>query len=287
MRFSPLLFASFWLLTSGDNDVKQYNSIKDYGSVHTEAFNKLAELHGEKIPESEEEMVKQLTEIVSSFCGGDSKCEESCREKMNEHYIMHQSGESGIFELPDDFDEDVLDSLSSMFSVINTVTMKESVDDILNSLDDIEKEVEGNKKASEAHKAVALGGLSVAKESARLWHDVYNDKKHPLHGMHFPEYYGDSRTNNNGRKLQWWGWFGYGGWSGGNNGGFELPDFNITYVIQKDVVTFVTAYAEFISVDPTVIVPINSAFLSSLADSLGPAIAASSYIGNQADTFYD
>jgi len=286
MRLNFLLFAFSCALTSAKIGEEKTYSLKDYGLLHTEAFNKLSELHATKTPSSEGEMVKDLTDIVAGLCGGDSKCEERTKEKIGENYKRQKSGVSHSLQLPDEFDEDVLDSLSSMYSVINTVTTKESIDDVLSSLDDIEKEIVENDSSNEGDKSLAIAGLSVAKESAKLWHEVYSDESHSLHGLHFPQYYQEKKEGGD-RKLQWLNWFfnDYYDIGGGNDGTFTLPEFNITFAVLGDINTFISGYANAIALDPTVIVPINAQFLTVLSDVLSPAIAQSAYIANQADSF--
>jgi len=285
MRLNFLLFAFSCALTSAKIGEDKTYSLKDYGLLHTEAFNKLSELHATKTPSSEEGMVKDLTDIVAGLCDGDSKCEERTKEKIGENYKQQKSGNSHSLQLPDEFDEDVLDSLSSMFSVINTVTTKESIDDVLSSLDDIEKEIVENDSSNEGDKSLAIAGLSIAKESAKLWHEVYSDESHSLHGLHFPQYYQDKKEEGD-RKLQLWNWGDYYGGSGGGNGAaFTLPEFNITFAVLGDINVFIASYADAIAQDPTVIIPINVNFLTVLSDALAPAIAQSSYIANQADSF--
>jgi len=293
MRLNFLILASSWALTSAKIGEEKTRSIKDYGLLHTQAFEKLAELHANEIPSSEEDMMKSLTEIVVEFCEGKTECEERCRLKMREEYANRKKGESASLQLPDDFDEDVLDSLISMYSIINTVTTKESIDDVLSSLNDIEKDLEENKKANEKDKSVAIAGLSVAKESAALWHKVYNDHSHPLYGLHHEGYYGDreidTESEEGDRSLQmgwlwgYMGWGGGGGIGGGSGGAFDVPFLNITYFILEDVVKFIANYQLEITLDPTIIVPLNENFLTAISDSLGPSISASASIVSDAD----
>merc|ERR1711935_313012 len=177
---------------------------------------------------------------------------------------------------------------------------REDIDEIIGTLMSIEKEVQEIEGASEHHKKIASGTLSVAMESARLWHQVYSDREHSLHGMHLEKYY-DEQSN---RKLEnyydaedgdynydhHYDFFSYWWPFGGDNDGgalFALPDFNITYAITEDVTTFFTLYAAAIAADISVIIPLSPNFLTTVSDVLAPTIAASSFVGSEADTFDD
>lgn len=269
----------------------------DFGLYHTKAFDELAELYVDRRPTSKREMCTDLVNIVAAWCDGDSECDRKTRENMESIFVAVEEGGQDS-ELPDDFNEDVLDSISSMFSVLNTVTTGEDIDEIIGTLVSIEKEVQDLEGVSENHKNVAYGTLSVAIESARLWHQVYNDREHSLHGMHLDNYYVeapdrklhdyyadhshdhyDPYYNHHDSYFYWWG----------NEGGgpFSLPDFNVTYAITEDVTTFFTTYAAAIASDISVVVPFSPNFFTTLSDVIAPTIAASSFIGSEADTFDD
>merc|ERR1712130_896298 len=89
---------------------------------------------------------------------------------------------------------------------------------------------------TETEKLVVLSAISVAIESSKLWHNVYSDPDHILHGIHLPTYFSENEGN---RKLQGGGGGGGGGsdqstgswwWgdeeedNGGNNGNAVVGD---------------------------------------------------------------
>lgn len=305
MRVNVLFALSTCVLISGrlseDNSI--LDTVKDFGSYHTKAFEELSKLYTDKRPTGKTGMYTDLVNIVASWCEGDSDCQDKTRTNMGSTFELVEKGGQDA-EIPDDFDEDILDSISSMYSVLNTVTSEENIDEIIRTLEDIEKEVQDNKDASENEKLLAFGTLSIAKESALLWHRVYSDKSHALHGMHLKGYYEDESEERRLNHYEYDGDYHYHGdahyhgyftfpFPGGGDGDgdgdspgiFSLPDFNITYTITEDVTTFFNLYAVAIADDPTSIIPLTANFLTTFANVLGPTIAASAAVGAAADDF--
>jgi hypothetical protein len=297
MRVFLLFALSSCALISGR--LHKGNDAVDLGFYHTKAFDELAKLYKDGRPSSKKEMCADLVNIVASWCDGNLECDEKTR--LNMELVFESAKDGGMdSELPTDFNENVLDSVSSMYSVLNTVTTEEDIDEIIDSLGSIEQEVHDIEDASEHEKIVAKQTLSIAKESARLWHQVYNDNNHALHGMHLEEYY-DDETN---RQLHDYGYDHHGNRCDSTSGSashdhgyaywfpcplplFGIPNFNITFAIFEDVTTFFTGYADAIAADPTSFIPFSEDFISTLSDVLAPSIAASALIASDADTFDD
>lgn len=290
MRISMLTAAALSAIANaklGDNEDANLNhiftSVSEMGAGHTEAFNKLAELYKSKKPSSKEDMMEDLITVVSSMCdSNDNGCGDRSRIGIETQFELEKNGRDQM-RLRDDFDSDTLDSLNSMFSVINTLTTDEDVDKVLEALLEIENEIKSSNPLNPVDKVAALAGLSIAKESSKLWHDVYKNEDHPLHGLHHTGFYSQENRELDedydydydydddyklfGLDLDW----------------FKFPDINVTGFVIADIETAIESFRDDVNASVDNVFPFGDNFFETIGDILGETIAASAAIGAEAD----
>jgi len=167
----------------------------DAGAYHTEGFEQLAERYASEAPKSKLDVIVDVSEIAASFCApGDSLCQSNAYKATLEQF--HSSKTYGSVQFPKDFDSRVKKSFSEVFQAIHE-TDNEDIDSLVNKLRDIEDRIEDLEDVNQAHQVAGLASVSVAIESAKLWHGVYHDESHPLNKMtgYFPNNRGLKQRN--------------------------------------------------------------------------------------------
>jgi len=199
--FLPLLTSS----VIGSDDVfrpfsGRVTSPSDVGAIHTEAFEALADLHSVRKPKDRNELRRNVAGIVTSYlCNdGDSECAKAIKTKTRRQFRKPISVKT--WKVPEELDSALKEVVESARSIVGTLRTGENVDDVVNKLETLEEAVKQRKDTDRLHKAVVLSGLSVAKESTKLWNEVYENPEHVLHGMHHDSYYQNNNTD--GRTLQ-------------------------------------------------------------------------------------
>lgn len=163
------------------------------GQAHTEAFEMLSEKYSDPLqrPKSQDDMMKELSEIMASFCDHEPT-KESC-QKITTNYEVFLDSDG---EYPDDFDEELLVLLDDIYTSLNTL-QEDNVDEVLAKLDALKAKMK-DVDAHPIHKHIAMAGAAVAIESTKLWTKVYSDSSHPLFGLHQASYYAP-RVNEDGQ----------------------------------------------------------------------------------------
>lgn len=197
---------SLYLLTSfvlGSDDIfhpysGRVSSPSDVGVIHTEAFEALANLHSTQKPKNRTELQRNVANIMTSYLchDGDSECKKEVKAKNRRRFKNPVLVDE--WRAPEDLDSSLKGVVESAKSIVGTLRTGDNVDDVVNGLESLEQSVNGRKDTDRLHKTVVLSGLSVAKESTKLWNDVYSNPDHALHGLHHESYY----QANNGRTLQ-------------------------------------------------------------------------------------
>jgi len=163
------------------------------GQAHTDAFEMLAEKYSDPLqrPNNQAEMMKELGEIMSSFCDHEPTKESCLKITLNYEAFLDSDG-----EYPDDFDEDLLLLLDDMYTTLNTL-QEDNIDEVLAKINALKTKMK-DVDADPIHKHIAMSGAAVAVESTKLWTKVYSDSSHPLFGLHQSSYYAP-RVNGNGQ----------------------------------------------------------------------------------------
>jgi len=166
----------------------------DAGAYHTEGFEQLAELYSKKKPSSKLEMILDVSTIASSFCPkGDELCKNNAYKFTLEQFQDKKQLEE--VEYPKNFDQRIKNAMDETLTVISNKDNLD-IDSVVEKLTQLEDSMTEMKDIDENNRVVGLATVSVAIESAKLWHAVDSDETHPLHAMrgHF--------NKNNNRKLQ-------------------------------------------------------------------------------------
>jgi len=196
MRF---FLAPFFVAIGAVASDSSFVSHNDAGVIFAGAFDKLNDLYSSEKPETRENIMIDSSNILESFCDeGDLECIEYVRKTAHDRF-NDSEGESEGMTYSDKFEGKLIASIQDMESVLDSMEL-DNVDEIMKGLSTIGEDIENMEGVSEEHKNVALMGLSIAKESVKLWHTTYNDPSHALYGLHFAEHYFDKEHQN--RKLQ-------------------------------------------------------------------------------------
>lgn len=196
MRFFLAPFFAAIAATASDSSFVSHN---DAGVMFAGAFDKLNDLYSSEKPETRENIMIDSSNILASFCDeGDLECIENVRKTAHDHFNDSQGGSEGI-AYSDEFGGKLMASIENMESVLGKMEL-DNVDEIMKDLSTIEEDIENMEGVSEEHKDVAFIGLSIAKESVKLWHTAYGDPSHSLYGLHYADHYFDE--NHHDRKLQ-------------------------------------------------------------------------------------
>lgn len=271
MQFSRIMTLSV-LATAAASSAKSIanhekfslTSPKHVGLVHTDVFEQLGQKYAHTgRPKDKEEMMKDVAEIVASYCPLDheycvAKTHEinhntlqkynhynSNNNNSNSYYYFSDTEEALDTLFPNDFDKQLLTYMGDMFNTLDELENNGAMmdaDDVVNRLHEIEHDIEqmeidnvnvniadsDNKNSLfEEHRHVALSAIAVAIESSLLWTEVYGDISHPLHNLHYPSYYDNNNNNDNGRAL----------YSGKDDDLYDdtLYDDNVADIIKADV----------------------------------------------------
>jgi len=156
-------------------------SPSDAGAYHTEGFEQLAERYSTKKPENPMELALDASEIAASFCPeGDHLCTANAyKATLNQ---FQSQGEPTEINYPSDFDDRIKSAMDETNTVIKS-SVDRDVDDVVEELTQIQDKIEDMSDVNTSHQVVGLSAVSVAIESTKLWHQVYNDESHPLHSM--------------------------------------------------------------------------------------------------------
>jgi len=151
---------------------------KDAGLLHTEAFEKLGKIYKNKRPESDLDLIMDVSNVLSEYCPPNDSSYSPHRITMEVfHSLQHGLPE---IKYPDDFDENVKGAIDKTISTVNELN-ELNVDEIVQQLEDIQADLGGIDYDSEAYHTMSMVSVSVAIESVKLWHAAVFDSSHDLH----------------------------------------------------------------------------------------------------------
>ena len=182
VRLSVLTAVAVIGLTQGKTQQKNGRKLEpsDAGKYHTEGFDKLAELYSSKKPSSKTELILDVSQIASSFCAkNDNLCVSNAYKYTLEQF--HEKKSNNKLTLPESLDPKLKKALKKTEKLIMDKGL--DVDSVVAELTKIEDSLHDMKNVNELQRASALASVSVAIESSKLWHAVYNDEDHALHEM--------------------------------------------------------------------------------------------------------
>jgi len=146
--------------------------------LHTEAFEKLGQKYKNKRPDSELDLIMDVSDILSEYCPPNDSSYSPHRITMQTFQSL-QNGVSEI-EYPEDFDERVKGAMDKTISTVNKLN-ELNVDEIVQQLEEIHADLGEIDYDTEAYHTMSMVGVSVAIESTKLWHAAVFDSSHDLH----------------------------------------------------------------------------------------------------------
>ena len=187
----------------------------DAGLLHTAAFEEFALLNeGEKEITGINAMM-DMSEIMSSFCGDDEIC-SSMAFKSTVESFEKPVAEEGKLTFPESMDPRVQQYLELTQVVINSMT-EDNIDEVVATLNLIQQDIEAMEDVIPEYQQVGAASVAVAKESAKFWTEVYNQKDHSLHNFVFKPL--DPEDELDERRLQ-----------------LESPAINVTIELNYDII---------------------------------------------------
>lgn len=188
---SVILVCSAITLSNAKNEEPfsgKLNHPEDVGALHTEAFQKLADLHTVKRPADRNELLENTLTIMTSYCGkGDDACVKNMAATTKNEF---EKANEGKRPLPVTEDEKLSEIIERIRTTIDSINDENNdIDGVVSELESIRQEVTNMKDTNDNLKAAVLSGISVAVESSKLWDEVYKNPEHVLHGLHDPTYY--------------------------------------------------------------------------------------------------
>jgi len=153
---------------------------KDIGKIHTSAFDSLGKIIDERENMTEVELMMEVSKISSSYCPkGDAACEANAYKATLLEFERVKEG-SRLIKYPQDFDGEVKALMNKMHRTLRKYDGSDH-EKVMETLYDIENELENMKDVDVASQATGLATISVALESTKLWTSAHEEKSHPLH----------------------------------------------------------------------------------------------------------
>lgn len=182
-----------------------FETAKDIGDIHTDAFRILTEKYDsykdEKRPllSTTNDVIDHVAEVTASYCsslagGEDKKEQQNCESKSVEStnlvfssppYLVYDE-EEFLSNLPENINPQIQDLMTQTFDVVSVMDIgnyKESSE----ILEDIQKQLEelsiSEDDGEKLQRFAGLAGVGVALESASFWNDVMTDPDHSLNSV--------------------------------------------------------------------------------------------------------
>jgi len=200
--FYSLFFTAVVAVEAASNEQNDGKNPKpeDVGFLLQESFEKLTDLYSEKKPNNKEELVRDSSNVLASFCAKhDFDCYENTFKLTSQEFQDAGNGPQEI-HYPDNFDPKLMRLMEKVESALQQLNL-ENVDTVLEDLASTKTEIEGMNDVRDVDKETALIGMDVGLESVKLWHKVYSDPSHPLYGIHYPSHYFNT-DNDKGENVE-------------------------------------------------------------------------------------
>lgn len=177
MRVFILLSLSA-VATALNKDMRRLTT-EDVGLLHTDAFEQLAELWGDRKPKSQLDVMMDVSGIMEGYCDeADASCKNLAYESTLKAFNSGISSFSDV-EYPENFHSGLKESMDKIGETLKDIT-DVNLDEVLSTLDEITNGMKDMVDVDELQQTVALSAASVAKESLQLWHSAhYGAEDHP------------------------------------------------------------------------------------------------------------
>jgi len=149
------------------------------GLYHTEAFDRLAEKYTSENPQNLHHVIRDMADIVSSYCIG-RKCIRSVRRSALEKVqfgITHMKD-----AYPTGLDSTVKEHLESIETAVRSLDTHD-VEEVVGGLTMLQDVLRETPDIDDQDKSLGLAAGSMAIESTKLWTSVESDPNHPLRAI--------------------------------------------------------------------------------------------------------
>jgi len=177
------LILSILVATSAERMNVRNLKPEEAGLMHTDAFNQITEIYRDKQPESELELMMEVSKIMEDYCeNDDAGCKSLAYESTLKEFHAGSKGPREI-KYSDSMHVGVKQSLGKMFKTLKDIDV-DNLNEIVDTLNEISNEISTHDKADQLSKVVGVATLSLAIESSKLWHNVHiGSENHPLKNL--------------------------------------------------------------------------------------------------------
>lgn len=157
----------------------------------------LAEKYETRRPTSRASMILDSVDIIVSFCDEDDlACHDYARGITEEQFWLTKR----FITYPGNFTKELLEPLRRLEHLVTVLTIEDDINCVVSEMTKIKTYVEDIIIANDHYKVPVLCGISIAMESSKLWHSVYNDPSHALYGIHYWQSTGTSSNEEEGKR---------------------------------------------------------------------------------------
>lgn len=163
---------------------------EDVGSGHTSIIHNLQQRMEKNPPKSHEEYLRAISLATSEhLC---DPFDISCNKKVMENTMNLKVGPQGdatsgiqhlkLNVLPENFDDAVMKSLEKLFFTSSLADLDEEPLDVLMIMNKDYEELKNNDEVeNEGHRMIGLMAYAVGMESAKQWHEIFNNQESPFY----------------------------------------------------------------------------------------------------------
>lgn len=180
MRLSIVL-SLVAVVSAAERDLRRL-SPEDIGVVHNEVLMEIADMYKSGYqPKTSVDLMMDLSELLEGYCAtDDAECRDLAYEGTLTEFSRKGKRQLSKIEYPDDFNVDLIESINKIDSTIKQIN-EDNVDDIVATIEEITAEIRDMGDVHAFQQTIALSAASIAKESTKLWHEVFHtDQNHPL-----------------------------------------------------------------------------------------------------------
>jgi len=183
----------------------RFTEPEDVGMGHTKVIQDLHQRMRDKPPlNGDEYMIHMIEAVVEYMCKPMTReCVEDILSTTDAIDMSYQNGYAHLTNniLSDDFDEEVLSSIENLFFSVGLLEWDESPEEILNVMyKNFENLRDNTEVENEHHRLVGLVAYSVGMESAKQWHEIFNDDENQFHKL-IHAHHENSRRNLQAQAL--------------------------------------------------------------------------------------
>lgn len=158
-----------------DVDVRKLRP-EDAGLLHTDAFEKLAEMYTDREPRSRTDIMMDISKVMEGYCDeDDSVCKNMAYESTLKSFHADIPTMDEI-NYPEYFHSGLKTSFNKIGDTLKELT-HDNLDDVVDTIQEITNEMRDMEDVDANQRTIALSSASIALESTKLWHNVFHSEE--------------------------------------------------------------------------------------------------------------